>query len=434
MTVADVVYRKVQWRLLPVLMVCYVLAFLDRSSISFAKLQFSHDLGFSEAVYGFGAGIFYVGYMSFAVPCNLFLAKKGVRLTLLIIMMAWGLTEAFMAAMRTPMQYYVLRLVLGAAEAGLFPGVLLYLTYWVPASRRGRFTAVFMTAVALSGIIGGLLSAAIMDGFHGLAGLAGWQWLFIVAGLPSCAMGVVAYFYLSDGPAQASWLTETERQVIANELQGDHKGTGRRPHRSFSQALRDPRFYMLACMAYALFASVSGFNFWLPQIVRDSGVASLRSIGLLAAVPWLAGAVAMILAGRFSDRHFEHRRWHTASAALVAAVAWGMLPVAGRHPVSALVVLTLATAATLAAMVPFWTMPAALMSGTAAAAGIALFSLVGSAGSLISPVLVGLVADSTGSLESTHYYYTAVMAAGALAVAFAGPRRAAAPAQSEAGG
>jgi len=422
MTSSDRIYARVKWRLMPILVLCYLCSFINRSNIGFAKLQFIRDLGFNETIYGFGAGIFYAGYMLFEVPSNLYLAKRGVRRTLLRIMVLWGLASAAMAAMRTPGQFYALRILVGAAEAGLFPGVLLYLTYWVPASRRARFTSMFMVSVALSGIIGGPLSGVIMRWAADLGGLRGWQWLFIIEGLPSCLLGLIAYRYLSDGPHQANWLTDEERRIIVDDLESDHKSATGPVHRSFRLALSDQRFYVLMAMAYALFASIGGVSFWLPTIVRDSGVVNVGTIGVVSAIPYFVGAIAQILVGRHSDRHLE-RRWHTACPALIAALAWALLPAFGASPVPALALLTLATAGTLAIMVPFWTMPSTLLSGTAVAAGIAVISTVGSVANLISPMLVGWITSRTGSLAAGQYYYAAATAAGALALASLGFRR-----------
>ena len=422
----DALYRKVRWRLMPMLVLCYVCAFINRSNVGFAKLEFVKDLGFDEVIYGFGAGIFYAGYMVFEVPSNLYLAKRGARRTLLRIMVLWGLASAGMALMQSPTQFYTLRVILGAAEAGLFPGVLLYLTFWVPASRRARFTSVFMVSIALSGLIGGPLSSAIMGGMNGVLGLAGWQWLFIIEGLPSCLLGVIAYWYLSDGPASAPWLDERERHALVDDLARDHTGATGPVHRSFGPVLRDPRFYVLVCMAYALFASIGAVSFWLPSIIRESGIRSTGTIGLLSAIPYLTGAVAQILVGRHSDKHLE-RRWHTAVPALIAATSWGLLPFLGGRPVPALIILCLATAGTLASMVPFWTIPPTLLTGTAVAAGIALISTVGSFANLVSPILVGWLARNTGLLAAGQYYYAVVTALGALALAIGGRRRAPVP-------
>jgi MFS family permease len=411
---ADVVYRKVAWRLMPFLVLCYFAAFLDRSNVGYAKLQFMGDLGFSEAVYGLGAGLFYAGYMLFEVPSNLYLQSRGVRKTLLRIMVLWGLASAAMALMRTANEFYLLRALLGAAEAGFFPGILLYLTFWIPPRRRARFTSLFTISIAISGVIGGPIAGAVMSAFEGLAGLRGWQWLFLVEGLPSCLLGVMAYFYLNDGPAQAPWLTAQEKALIASDLASE-SGVVRNRHTKVGTALRDPRFLLLMVMAFALFAGVSGVFLWLPTILRDGGVTGYWNIGLLSAIPFSAGAVVMYFNGRSSDRLFE-RRWHTAVPAMVGALGWALLPSVMGRPWLSLAVLTLTTAGTLGGLPPFWTLPSAILSGTAAAAGIALVSTVGSLGSFVSPMLIGWLATETGSLASGQYYVATVMAVGVLAL------------------
>lgn len=413
-SLADQVYRKVTWHLMPMLVVCYIAAFIGRSNVGFAKLQFMADLGFNETIYGLGAGLFYVGYMLFEVPSNLYLAKKGLRRTLLRIMTLWGLASASMALMHTANQFYFVRALLGAAEAGFFPGALLYLTFWVPNRRRARITSLFMISMAVSGVIGGPISGAVMSALDGWHGLRGWQWLFIVEGLPSCILAVVAYYYFSDGPAQARWLTDAEKALIADDLAHDTSRT-RGQHSSPWRALLDRRFLLLIVMAFALFTGTSGVFLWLPSIIRDAGIKGYWNIGLLSAVPFSVAAVVQYLIGRSSDRNLE-RRWHAVVPALCGAVGWLLLPMAFGRPMLSLAVITLATAGTLGSMPPFWTLPSSLLSGTAAAAGIALVSTVGSLGSFVSPMIIGSLATRTGSLATGHYYVAFVLVVGALAI------------------
>jgi MFS family permease len=411
----DRVYRSIMWRIMPFLGVCYVAAFINRSNLGFARLEFMRQLGFNEAVYGFGAGVFYVGYVLCEVPSNLYLAKSGVRKTLLRIMVLWGLCSAAMAFMKTANEFYVLRALLGAAEAGLFPGVLLYLTFWVPSARRAQFTAVFMFSVAVSGIVGGPLSGAIMHWLAGVYGLKGWQWLFLVDGLPSCLLGIMAYYFLCDHPSQAAWLSESDKSILLADLAKDQKQKTNETHGSFGPALRDPRFCLLLVMAYALYASTTGVFLWLPTIIRNSGIKNVWTVGLLSSIPFLIAAAAQFAVARHSDKSLE-RRWHTVCPALLAAIGWALLPFVATNPFLSTAILTLTTAGTLAAMVPFWTMPSGILSGTAAAAGIALVSTVGAVGSLLSPMLVGWIANRTGSLVAGQYYFAAVMFFGAIAV------------------
>lgn len=413
------VYKKVLWRLMPLLILCYVSAFLNRQNVGFAKLQFMHDLKFTEAIYGVGGGIFYLGYVLFEIPSNLYLAKNGARKTLLRIMVLWGLCSAAMAFMRGPREYYILRCLLGAAEAGLFPGVLLYLTYWVPAARRAFFTALFMFSIGVSGIIGGPLSGGIMRWLQGVLGFQGWQWLFLIDGLPSCILGVVAYFYLSNNPGEANWLSNSEKAAISHDLEKDRQAKASKSHRSFGPALRDPKFYLLVMMAYALLVGAGGIFLWMPTIVRNSGVKSLWDIGLLSAIPFFIGTIFQILVARHSDKTLE-RRWHAIVPALLAAFGWAMLPFVSKNPTLSLVMLTVVTIGTLSAMGPFWTMPSAMLSGSAAAAGIALITTVGGFGGFISPILVGWLATKMGTLSAGLYYFAGLMLLGAIAIFVAG--------------
>lgn len=412
-SLADATYRKVLWRLMPFLIVCYVVAFIDRSNIGFAKLQFTQDLGFSEAVYGFGAGIFYIGYILCEIPSNLFLAKYGVRKTLLRIMVLWGLCCVALAFMTTPLHYYGLRLLLGAAEAGLFPGILLYLTFWVPAARRARFTALFMASIPISGVLGGPLAGWIMQEFAGALDMKGWQWLFIIEGMPAVLLGFVAYWYLQDHPAASRWLTPQQKSLIEEDLRRDQLAQQAHSHPSFAAALKDVRFYSLAAPAFAIMVSTGGVFFWLPTILRRAGITSVWDVGMLSAIPFIAAFVAQFLVARHSDKTLE-RRWHTAAPTLVGAAGWCLLPAVSNSTTLSLVMLTLATAGTFAAMGPFWTLPSAFLSRTAAAGGIALISTLAGLGNFISPALVGWLVDRTGTLVVGQFYFGGLLVLGAL--------------------
>jgi MFS family permease len=410
---ADATFRKVAWRIIPLLVVSYILAFVDRANVGFAKLQFAQDLGFSEAVYGLGGGLFYLGYSLFEVPSNLILAKVGIRVTLLRIMVLWSLCSAALAFMSTPTHYYVLRTMLGAAEAGFFPGILFYLTTWIPASRRSRFTALFMSSIAISGLVGGPISGFILHTFDGVWGLRGWQWMFLAEALPSAVMGVVAYFVLSDSPKEASWLSENQRAIILAELRSEAEDKKSRSHSAFSAALLDKRFYVLVGMSVGLIAGIAGIFLWLPTVIRQSGVANLSYVGLISAVPFAVGIAAQQLIARHSDR-LQERRWHAAVPTLVAAFGWGLLPQFTNNPWMALLLMTLVTAGCLGATGPFWTMPALYLTGAAAAGGIALITTIGGIGAFFSPAIVGWMTSLTGSLDFGLYYYAFIMAAGAL--------------------
>ena len=417
---ADATFRKVAWRIVPLLVVCYVFAFVDRTNVGIAKLQFTKDLNFNEAIYGLGGGLFYLGYLALDVPSNLWLAKIGVRLTLLRIMIAWSLCSAALAFMTTPTHYYVLRTMLGAAEAGFFPGILFYLSTWIPASRRGRVTAYFMSSIAISGMIGGPVSGLILHALDGAAGLKGWQWLFLLEGLPSAFMGVVAYFVLSDSPDKAKWLTERQRAIITNELRQDADAKRSHTHSSFRSALRDKRFYALTGMSVGLAAGVGGMFLWLPTIIRQLGISNLAYVGLISAIPFAVGILVQQLIARHSDKTQE-RRWHAGIPIFVAAAGWGLLPGFQASPVMSIFLITLITAGVLGATGPFWSMPAHYLRGTAAAGGIGLITMIGGIGAFFSPTFVGWLADLTGSLSGGMYYYAGVMTVGAF-VMLAGTR------------
>jgi sugar phosphate permease len=413
-TDANSVYRKIAWRLIPLLVLGYIAAYLDRSNIGFAKLQMSQDLGFSEAVYGLGAGLFYLGYSVFEVPSNLMLKRIGARATFARIMIIWGLVSAGFALIETPMHFHVLRFLLGCAEAGFFPGVLLYLTYWIPSARRARFTALFMSAMALSGLFGGPLSGWVMSSMQGLGGWQGWQWMFIVEAAPAVVLGVVTLIYLVDRPEQARWLTDAEKAIVKRDLdKQEAKQRHDRTGTSVLDAFRDRRLYALGAMAVALVAGIGGISFWLPSILRTSGIKDIWLIGVLSAVPYFAALVAQQWVAHRSDR-LQERRWHAGVCAAIGGASWLLMPAFSNQPAASLALLTLAAAGSFGATAPFWSMPAAFLTGSAAAAGIAIVTTFGSIGAFIIPIIVGWAATKTGTLAAGQFFYGAVMLAAAV--------------------
>jgi D-galactonate transporter len=403
-------YRKVAWRLLPFLFLCYVVAYLDRVNVGFAKLQMLGDLKFSETAYGLGAGIFFIGYFLFEIPSNLILHRTGARRWIARIMITWGLLSAGMMFVTTETQFYVLRFLLGAAEAGFFPGIILYLTYWFPAAQRGRIVALFMTAIAASGVIGGPLSGWIMSALAGVNGWAGWQWLFLIEGLPSVLMGVAVLFVLDDSIQAASWLTQAEKDGLARQIAADQKGQA---HLSVGQTLRDPRVLALSALYFCFIMGLYGVSFWLPQLIKGLGVTSLMSIGLLSAIPYGVAAVCMVAVGRSSDLRGE-RRLHLVLPALAAAAGLSLAGVLGAQPVWGLLALAIGTAGVLSVLPVFWTLPTALLGGAGAAAGIALINSVGNLAGFLSPYMVGAIKDATGSTTLALYALAASMVVGAL--------------------
>ncbi len=390
---ADRVYARVTRRIIPFLFACYVCAYLDRVNVGFAKLRMLDQLGLSEAVYGFGAGVFFIGYFLFEVPSNLLMLKLGARRTIARIMIAWGAISCAMMFVTTPLEFYLLRFALGAAEAGFFPGVIFYLTLWYPAARRGRVTALFATAVAVSVVIGGPVSGLIMHHLDGVRGWHGWQWLFLLEGLPSIAMGMAALAWLDDGIDEAHWLSPAERALIARDLEAERRRIG---HSRIIDGLRAGRVWQLAAIYFALVMGLYGLNFWLPTIIQDLGFDDLFVIGLITAVPFGAAAVAMVLVGRSADRRGE-RRWHVAAPALLGAAGLVASVMLAAQPVLAIAALTVAACGIFAAIPQAWSLATALVTGGAAAAGIALINSIGNLSGFVGPYAIGWLRHTTGS-------------------------------------
>lgn len=407
-------YRKLAWRIMPFLFLCFVLNWLDRVNISFAHLQFKTDLNISDATFGIIVGVFSIGYLLFEIPSNLLLEKFGAKKTMTRIMILWGLVTIATAFAQTPAQFYVLRILLGAAEAGFFPGVILYLTYWFPASHRARITSRFIMAIAVCGIIGGPLSTWIMSHFGGLGGFTGWQWLFVVTGIPPVLAGLFAWYWLDDKPANAKWLSSAEKQAIANALAHERKQRQPSGHQRFVEALKDRKVWFIT-LAYCLTIMCTGnvTNIWAPSIIRDSGVSNLGHLGLLSALPYVVGVCMMLWACRHSDLHQE-RRWHFALGGLTAALAMAILPQMLFSPWSAIVVLTVMTSGYLVATSIFWTIPTYYLSDGAKAAGLALVNCCGQVSSLLTPIMIGSIKTNTGSISLALYIVAALVACGTL--------------------
>ena len=416
---ADAVYRKVAWRLLPFLFVCYVVAYLDRVNVGFAKLQMMSDLKFSETAYGLGAGIFFIGYFLFEIPSNLILHRTGARRWIARIMITWGVLSAATMFVTSETMFYIVRFLLGAAEAGFFPGIILYLTYWFPAQQRGRIVALFMTAIAMSGVIGGPLSGWIMSELNGVNGWAGWQWLFLLEGLPSVAMGIAVLFYLDDSIRSAAWLSSEEKDLLERNIAADQKTQA---HMSVGQTLRDPRVLLLAALYFCFIMGLYGVSFWLPQLIKGLGVTSLMSIGLLSAIPYGVAAMAMVWVGRSSDTRGE-RRMHLVVPAVLAALGLALAGQFSGQPVLGMLALTLGTAGVLSVLPVFWTLPTALLGGAGAAAGIALINSVGNLAGFASPFMVGAIKDATGSTTLAMFVLAASMLLGAALAVLATRRK-----------
>ncbi|WP_211470744.1 MFS transporter [Collimonas humicola] len=403
-------YAKVTWRLLPMLFLCYVASYLDRVNVGFAKLQMLNDLKFSETVYGLGAGIFFLGYFIFEIPSNMMLHRVGARLWIARIMITWGIISGAMIFVDSPTSFYAMRFLLGVAEAGFFPGVILYLTYWYPAHRRGKMTALFMTGVPVSGVIGGPLSGWIMKALPGVHGLAGWQWMFILEAIPSLLLGVVVIFYLQDRIRGAAWLSEQEKQLLESQIQAE---TSHKQEVSLGRMFANPRVWLMALIYFCFVMGLYGVSFWLPTIIKTTGVTDTFDIGLLTAIPYATAAIAMILIGHSADKRRE-RRWHVAIPAALGCIGLIFSTVYDHNTFLAMAALTLATVGIITVLPLFWSLPTAFLGGVAAAAGIALINSLGNLAGFVSPYLVGWLKDQTHSTNSGMYVLAASLLLGAV--------------------
>jgi len=393
-------------------------------------------LGLTALQYGRGAGIFFLRYFLFEVPSNLALHRIGARRWLARIMISWGIISASMMFVTTPASFYALRFLLGAAEAGFFPGVIYYLTQWYPAARRGRIVAMFMTAVAICSVAGGLISGAIMQSFNGAMGLAGWQWLFLLEGLPSVIIGASVLAILPDGPKTAKWLTVEERDLLVQRIQQDnaHKEGLAGKHSLFG-AFKDGRVWALAGVYFALATCFYAVGFWMPTIIQELGIdkKDLLKVGLISMIPWGASIAAMIYWGSHSDRTQE-RRWHCAAGMLCTMIGLLVLAVAHNSPVVSIIALTLITVGWAGCVVTFWSLPTAFLSGTAAAAGIAWINSVGNLGGYFGPDLIGTIRTAAGGATGAAFFALAALAlVGALIILLLPKTQPAKPAAATAG-
>ena len=404
-TFEDSTYAKVTWRIIPLLFLCYVVAYLDRVNVGFAKLQMVNDLKFSDTVYGLGAGMFFVGYCLFEVPANLLLYRVGARKVLTRIMITWGAISALTMFVSTPTEFYVIRFLLGIAEAGFFPGMILYLTYWFPAERRGRIVSLFMTAVPVSGIVGGPLSGWIMVHFAGVNGWAGWQWLFLLEGAPTMLIGIVVWFYLDDGITSARWLSDDEKRLLKEKIEAD---AGSKADHSFLKALRNPKVWILGLMYFGVVMGLYGISFWLPTLIKATGINNPLDVGFLSAIPYIAAVVAMLVVGASADKRRE-RRWHFAIPAVLGGAGLILSATFASSTTFAIAALTLAAAGIIASLPVFWTFPPAFLSGTAAAGGIALIGALGNLGGFVSPYTLGFIKDLTKSTDVGMYVLAGVV-------------------------
>lgn len=409
----DAVYRKVMWRLMPFLFFCFFAAYLDRVNVGFAKLQMVGELQFSDYVYGLGSGIFFIGYALCEVPSNLILHRVGARIWIARIMITWAVISALFALVNSAGQFYVLRFLLGVAEAGFAPGVLLYVTFWFPAKWRARVMALFFTAVPVSGIVGAPLSGWIMHTFDGVLGHGGWRWLFVLEALPALAAGILAFKLLPNGPKDVAWLSQAEKDLIERDLKAD--AAARHTHHSAGQFLRDPRLWLLVAIFFMIVMGQYAISFWLPTIVQDAGIADPLLNGILTAIPFIVATIVMLALGRSAD-HFRERRFHLMLPMTVGAIALALSPAAHGNLALSITLLSLAAAGLLSSTAMFWAIPPAFLGGVYAAAGIATVNAIANIAGFVSPFLIGSIVTATKSLPAGLYAISAIVLVGMLLV------------------
>jgi ACS family tartrate transporter-like MFS transporter len=404
---------KVSARLVPFLMLCYFVAYLDRVNVGFAGLTMRHDLALSNAAFGFASGILFLTYFLFEVPSNLFLHRFGARKWIARIMLSWGIVSGADAFVTGPYSFYLVRLLLGAAEAGFFPGIIFFLTLWFPGVYRGRIVAWFMAAIPASSVIGAPVSSLLLY-LDGVGGLRGWQWLFIAEAIPALILSVVCYFYLTDRPADATWLAPEERQWLAGRLAAEERQRLDAEHLSIGRALTDWRVLTLALVYFGGVATNYGVTFWLPQIIQGFGGLSKLEIGLITAIPYLVGTITMVMWGRRSDRTME-RKGHVAIPLAVAAVGIALAGMVA-DPTLKMTLLSIAGFGVFANLPVLWTLPATFLSGAAAAAGIAVINSLGNLAGFVGPFAMGWIRDATGSFSGGLYLIAALALVGCIAV------------------
>ena len=411
----DAVFRKITLRLIPYMFLLYILAYLDRVNVGYAAVQMRADLHLSDTVYGIGAGVFFLGSALFDIPSNLILAKVGPRRWMARIMISWGIVAGCMSLVHSPTQFYLLRFLLGVAEAGFFPGMILYLTYWFPSRERARSVSRFMTATALAGVVGGPV-AGVLLGFNGLGGLQGWQWLFLAEGVPTAIVGVSVLFVLKDHPSEAKWLTPEEGRWLEAEIERDRKEHGSGEHHNFVDALKLPALYLLAAVYFASQVAVYVINLWLPSIlnsVHKAGHMSASATARWSTIPYLITAILMMVVGWSSDRT-KDRRFHVTACMLCTAASFAAA-VHAHTPAAVLLAFTFATLGVFSLQGPFWTWLTSMLEGTAAAGGIAIIAVVGNVGAFLGQITVGRLSDVSHGYTSGLYTIGGVVLAGAVA-------------------
>jgi MFS family permease len=411
-------YRKVDVRIVPFLFLCYILAYLDRVNVGFAKLQMLKDLSMSDAAFATGAGIFFIGYFFFEVPSNILLKKFGARMWIARIMISWGIISSCMIFVKGEWSFYGLRFLLGLAEAGFFPGVIFYLTLWYPSRFRSTRTAWFVAAIAVSGVVGNPISGLIMDTFSGAMKLAGWQWLFLSEGIPSILVGLWVIYYLESSIEEAKWLTPEEKALLARNLEAEDK---HKTEHKLKDAFASGKVWVLCAIYFTLMIGLYGIAFWLPTIVKAFGLKGYLRVGLITAIPYGVAVIGMILLSNHSDKTGE-RRLHYVANVVVGAIGLVLSGVYASNPVLAIIFLSLGTLGVIGSMPLFWPLPSAFLAGTAAAAGIGIVNSVGNLGGYIGPNIPIWAKHFSSDRSAALYIIAGILMVGALLTFFFIPR------------
>lgn len=409
-------YNRIAWHILPLLLLGYTLASLDRVNVAFAKLQMSGAIGLTEAMYGFGAGIFFIGYCLVEIPSNMILHKVGARIWLARIMIVWGMLSAATALIQTPLHFYIIRFILGVAEAGYYPGALLFLTYWFPSQLRAQAISVMVLGTSFASIIGSPLSGAIMDFMDGWGGLSGWQWVFVIEGLPAVLLGVIVFAVLRNGPGEAKWLSADQKDLVIADLAAERlaqtaAGIGHR----FADAFRNPNIWCIVLANFCNLSTLYGIQFWLPTIIKKVGGTSVFDTGLIAAGMALIPCVVLIVNARHSDRTRE-RRWHATFGFVASATGLCIAGTFGDSAYIALSGLVLAHCGFVIASATIFSLPGTFVMGAAAAAGFALITTLGNFAGYTTPYLFGVLRDATGNFSAGFYGMSGIALLGAAAI------------------
>jgi ACS family tartrate transporter-like MFS transporter len=406
---------RVTWRLLPFLLLLYIISWLDRVNVGFAKLQMNSDLGMSDTAYGFGAGVFFLAYAACEIPSNLMLVRFGARRWIARIMITWGLISAGMMFVQGEMSFYVMRLLLGAAEAGFLPGIVYYLSQWFPRPERARAVSWFMIGIPLSIVFGGPLSGWLL-GFEGHLGLHGWQWMFLLEGLPAVFLGFVVLGFLTEKPADAKWLTAEQREWLGRTMEAEHLAAQARHRVGVGEVLGHPTVWLLAIIMFCCQTGSYGLTLWVPTIVKGLSGFTNFEVGLISALPYIAAAAGMVLIGRSSDRTGE-RFMHVAVPTAIGAIGFVFTAIL-KSPIPAMIALTVAAVGDYGTRGPFWALPGRFLTGGAAAAGIALINAMGAVGGFIGPYAVGYLKDTSGNFESGLFLLAGILFAGSVLTLF----------------